>query len=82
MRSRSRPRLTRDTERSRAARPPTPTPDEKLMTITEVATALAVSTRTVRRWIESGQLHAYRFDRAVRIAPSDLNDFLGRRRVP
>jgi excisionase family DNA binding protein len=54
----------------------------KFFTIIEVAERLGVSTRTVRRWIKSGELVAYRFGAAVRIAESDLGAFIARRRGP
>jgi excisionase family DNA binding protein len=47
----------------------------KFFTIAEVAERLRVSTRTVRRWIEAGDLVAYRFG-VVRIAEADLRAFL------
>jgi excisionase family DNA binding protein len=39
-----------------------------------------VSTKTVRRWIESDQLHVHRFGRRVRIADDDLTAFVALRR--
>lgn len=45
-------------------------------TIKTVAERLGVSTRTVRRWIERGELVAHRFGSAVRIAECDLLAFL------
>ena len=46
-------------------------------TIGQVAEALGVSTRTVRRWIANGALAVHRFDGAVvRIAERDLLGFL------
>ena len=44
--------------------------------IAEVAERLDVSTRTVRRWIESRELVAHRFGGVVRIAERDLRAFL------
>jgi excisionase family DNA binding protein len=50
-------------------------------TIGEVAEALGVSTRTVRRWIAARALAAHRFDGSlVRIAERDLLAFLAIRR--
>ncbi|MDE2284079.1 MAG: helix-turn-helix domain-containing protein [Hyphomicrobiales bacterium] len=40
-----------------------------------------MSTRTVRRWIEAGELPIYRVERILRIARSDLEVFLARYRV-
>jgi excisionase family DNA binding protein len=45
-------------------------------TIAEIAERLQVATRTVRRWIKSGDLAAHRFGSVVRIAESDLRAFL------
>jgi excisionase family DNA binding protein len=46
-------------------------------TIGQVAEALGISTRTVRRWIANGALAVHRFDGAVvRIADRDLLGFL------
>jgi excisionase family DNA binding protein len=52
----------------------------EFLTIDEVAQALGVSTRTVRRWIKSGQLVAHRMRRMVRIAPADFDAFLRQHR--
>lgn len=52
----------------------------QFFTIAEVAERLDVSTRTVRRWIRSGDLVAHRFGGVVRIAESDLRSFLAAHR--
>ena len=52
----------------------------KFFTIDEVAEMLSVSTRTVRRWIDRGELVAHRFGAAVRISEADLRAFLALRR--
>ena len=52
----------------------------KFFTIHEVAECLNVSTRTVRRWIERGELVAHRFGATVRIAEPDLRGFLAQHR--
>jgi excisionase family DNA binding protein len=54
--------------------------DDKFFTIAQVAERLQVATRTVRRWIEAGDLVAHRLGGAVRIAESDLWAFLAVRR--
>jgi excisionase family DNA binding protein len=51
-------------------------PITKLFTIEEVAETLNVSSRTVRRLIESGALPVHRLGRLVRIAHGDLAAFL------
>ena len=48
----------------------------RFFTIAEVAERLRVSTRTVRRWIETGELVAHKICGVVRIAESDLRAFL------
>lgn len=53
----------------------------KFFTIAEVAERLHVATRTVRRWIDSGELVAHRFGAVVRIAEGDLRAFLALHRV-
>jgi excisionase family DNA binding protein len=52
----------------------------KFYTVERVAEALEVSTRTVRRWIASGELPAHRLGGVVRIAEADLKAFLALRR--
>lgn len=52
----------------------------RFFTISDITNCLGVSSRTVRRWIASGELKAHRFGRSVRIAESDLNDFINRHR--
>jgi excisionase family DNA binding protein len=49
-------------------------------TVAAVAALLAVSVRTVRRWIRRGDLVAHHFGSAVRIADSDLKSFIARQR--
>jgi excisionase family DNA binding protein len=48
----------------------------RFLTITEVAERLHVSVRTVRRWIDAGDLVAHRIGGIVRIAEGDLRSFL------
>ena len=49
-------------------------------TIAEVADHLKVCDKTVRRWIEAGELGAHRFGRQRRISDSDFQTFLKLRR--
>jgi excisionase family DNA binding protein len=51
-------------------------PKIQFFKISEVAEMLRVSTRTVRRWIDSEKLVAHTFGGVVRIAEPDLRAFL------
>lgn len=55
-------------------------PVTRFYTVAQVAELLAVSTRSVRRWIAVGELLAHKFGRRVRIADADLHGFLHRHR--
>jgi excisionase family DNA binding protein len=52
----------------------------KFYTIDDIADLLGVSTRTVRRAIERGELIAHKLGRAVRIAEADLKAFIAQHR--
>ena len=56
-------------------------PLTRFYTVSEVATLLAVSTRTIRRWVTTCELLAHKFGRQVRISETDLRAFLERRRA-
>ncbi len=47
-----------------------------LYTATEVAEHLNISDRHVRALVQSGQLHAYRFGRSIRISSEAVTDYL------
>ncbi len=49
---------------------------EPLFTIPEVARMFQVSTKTVRRWIDTGELRAHRLGRQWRIGTSEVERFL------
>lgn len=51
------------------------------LTVTTVAECLQVSTKTVRRMIESRELPASRVGRQLRVRASDLDAYLKRRRI-
>jgi excisionase family DNA binding protein len=51
-------------------------------TIEDVAECLGVSTRTVRRWIDSHVLVAHQFGRLKRVSDADLAAFLNANRDP
>jgi excisionase family DNA binding protein len=65
--------LTESSPRSR--RPP-----PRLLTRQQVADHLAVSTKTVTRWNESGALPMHRLGRQVRVSEDDLIAFTAARR--
>jgi excisionase family DNA binding protein len=50
-------------------------------TVARVADLLAVSARSVRRWIATKDLLAHKFGRQVRISEIDLRAFVERRRT-
>ena len=52
-----------------------------MITITEAAEPLGVSTKTVRRWIERRELRHYRLGRTIRIRRTDLAAFVEARLV-
>ncbi|MGC1179179.1 MAG: helix-turn-helix domain-containing protein [Methyloceanibacter sp.] len=52
----------------------------RFYTVAGVAELLAVSTRSVRRWIAAGELLAHRFGRQIRISELDLRAFVEWRR--
>lgn len=51
--------------------------------VTQVAEMLGVNRKSVRKWIEDGQLEALRFEGAIgfRIEAGELEQFIARRRV-
>ena len=51
-----------------------------LMTLTDAARRLSLSTSTVRRAIDAGELRASRFGRAIRISGADLASYVAAHR--
>ena len=43
--------------------------------LADIAERHNVSTRTVRRWVDMGDLIAHRFGRQLRVSPEDLKTF-------
>lgn len=55
--------------------------EETYYSTKRVAKILEVKTITIRRWIQSGKLIAYKIGKELRIKKSDLDKFLNERRV-
>lgn len=54
---------------------------ERMFTVQQVAQQLQVSDRTVRNWVERGELRVFRIGkRGYRIAEFDLIEFIERRK--
>jgi excisionase family DNA binding protein len=52
----------------------------RFYTVAQVANLLAVSSRSIRRWIVTRELLAHQFGRGVRISEADLKAFIDSRR--
>jgi len=52
----------------------------RFYTVAQISELLGISTRSVRRWIATGELLAHKFRRQVRVAEIDLLAFLQRHR--
>jgi excisionase family DNA binding protein len=52
----------------------------RLLAVTDIADLLRVSIKTVRRWIDRGDLRAHHLGRCVRVSEEDLNAFLAQHR--
>lgn len=57
-----------------------PSPVPLMLTVTDVAERLRLSTKTVRRVIAAGELPVHHFGRQHRVAEEDLMAFIARRR--
>jgi excisionase family DNA binding protein len=64
----------------RSDAPSSPLEGYVFFTVAEIADRVAVSTRTVRRWVDRRKLVAHHIGGLVRIAKSDLETFLARHR--
>ncbi len=62
--------------------PPTPgtSPLPSFYSVSETAKLLKVNPKTVRRWIEHGDLTVHRFGRQIRITEPDLVAFIRQHR--
>ena len=57
-----------------------PKPVSRMLSVDQVADRLAVSSKTVWRWLDAGVLPRHRLGRLVRIAEEDLDTFLRKSR--
>jgi excisionase family DNA binding protein len=55
--------------------------EETYYTLLEIAEKLKVSYRTVYRWVQAGELAAYKLKGGYRVAERDLKEFLEARRT-
>jgi excisionase family DNA binding protein len=62
--------------KSQKARPPMP----PMLSVADVAERLQLCTRTIRRAIETGELHVHQIGRRYRVAEDDLMLFIVTRR--
>ncbi len=56
-----------------------PVPEQRLLTVREVAARLVVSTATIYALCQAGKLEHVRVANAIRVAPRALSDFIARR---
>jgi excisionase family DNA binding protein len=61
--------------------PTSPTRPPSLLSVSDIAERLKLSTKTIRRWIERGDLPAHRLGRNVRISEQDLAGYLNKHRA-
>ncbi len=54
---------------------------KEVLTLAEIAARLGVSRRTVLRWVQEGDLPAYRIRGIIRVRPEDFEAFLARSRT-
>lgn len=52
----------------------------RLLTVATVAERLQISEKTVRRWIDAGDLRSHRLGRCLRISEADLQEFVDQHR--
>jgi excisionase family DNA binding protein len=74
------PKLEIRSEDTATKTDPSPEPEERFLSVAEVAMRLGVSRKTVRRMIKRGDLRAHRVGRLVRVAERRLADCLGKAR--
>jgi excisionase family DNA binding protein len=56
-------------------------PRLRLLSVDDIADDLGVSTKTIRRLIDGGELRAHRIGRALRVSEDEVRQYLNRRRA-
>jgi excisionase family DNA binding protein len=56
-------------------------PDIKWLSTGEAARVLGITTRTLYRFIDEGQIPAFKMGRVIRLQRGDVDDFIERSRV-
>jgi len=71
---------TPDVPPKRSTAAPVKAGPSRMLSPADVAALLQVSIKTVRRWIETGELHVHTLGRQLRVSDDDLNTFVKSRR--
>ena len=58
-----------------------PSADIEWLSTQEAARRLGITTRTLYRFVDQGELAAYRMGRVIRLQASDIDDFIARSRI-
>ena len=53
-----------------------PAPTRRLLSVDDIATAMGISAKTVRRMIARGELVSHRIGKLIRVSEEDLATFL------
>jgi len=58
-----------------------PSGDIEWLSTQEAARRLGITTRTLYRFVDQGDLPAYRMGRVIRVQASDIDDFIAKSRI-
>ena len=58
-----------------------PSADIEWLSTQEAARRLGITTRTLYRFVDQGELAAYRMGRVIRLQAADIDDFITRSRI-
>ena len=61
--------------------PMTPSADIEWLSTQEAARRLGITTRTLYRFVDQGELPAYRMGRVIRLQGSDIDAFIAKSRI-